>query len=114
MRSNSEIIELLAGQKSKLICCGHTHIPRAVNLSSGQLVVNPGSVGLQAYTDEEPVVHSMENFTHHASYSIVEKMNTGWVVQNIRVPYDYQRAVNESKKRHRSDWVHFLKTGRRM
>jgi len=114
LRSDSEIIDLLAGQKSKLICCGHTHTPRAVNLSSGQLIVNPGSVGLQAYTDEEPVLHSMENFNHHASYSIVEKVNSEWVVQNIKVPYDYQRALNESKKRSRSDWVHFLSTGRRI
>ncbi|MDP6969848.1 MAG: metallophosphoesterase, partial [Gammaproteobacteria bacterium] len=84
------------------------------NLSSGQLIVNPGSVGLQAYTDEEPVVHSMENFNNHASYSIVEKTNSEWIVQNIKVPYDYQRAVNESKKRNRSDWVYFLSTGRRI
>ncbi len=114
LRSDNEIIDLLAGQKSKLICCGHTHIPRAVNLSSGQLIVNPGSVGLQAYTDEEPVVHSMENFNHHASYAIVEKVDSEWRVQNIKVPYDYQRAVNESKQRNRSDWVHFLSTGRRI
>lgn len=114
LRSDQEIIDLLAGQKSKLICCGHTHTPRSVNLSSGQLIVNPGSVGLQAYTNEEPVVHSMENFNHHASYSIVEKVNSEWVVQNIKVPYDYQQAVNESKKRNRSDWVHFLSTGRRI
>ena len=114
LRSDSEIIDLLAGQESKLICCGHTHTPRAVHLSSGQLIVNPGSVGLQAYSDEEPVVHSMENFNHHASYSIVEKVNSAWVVQNIKVPYDYQLAVNESKKRNRSDWVHFLSTGRRL
>ncbi|GHA13966.1 hypothetical protein GCM10008090_24680 [Arenicella chitinivorans] len=114
LRSDSEIIDLLAGQKSKLICCGHTHIPRAVSLSSGQLIVNPGSVGLQAYTDEDPVVHSMENYNYHASYSIVEKIRSEWVVQNIKVPYDYQSAVTESKKRNRNDWVHFLSTGRRI
>ena len=114
LRSDSEIIDLLAGQESKLICCGHTHTPRAVHLSSGQLIVNPGSVGLQAYTDEEPVVHSMENFNHHASYSIVEKIDSKWGVQNIKVPYDYHLAVNESKKRNRRDWVHFLSTGRRI
>ncbi|NTS78206.1 metallophosphoesterase family protein [Catenovulum sp. SM1970] len=114
LRSDNEIINLLAGQQSKLICCGHTHTPRAVHLSSGQLVVNPGSVGLQAYTDEEPVVHSMENFNHYAAYSIVEKSALGWVVQHINVPYDFERAVKESKKRNRSDWAHFLSTGRRV
>jgi predicted phosphodiesterase len=99
LRPDQEIIDLLEGQRSKLICCGHTHTPRSVNLSTGQLIVNPGSVGLQAYTDEEPVVHSMENFNNHASYSIVEKVNSEWAVQNIKIPYDYQRAVNESKKK---------------
>lgn len=112
LRSDAEIIDLLAGQQSQLICCGHTHIPRAVSLSNGQLIVNPGSVGLQAYSDEEPVVHSMENFNPFASYSIVEKVGSEWIVQNIKVPYDYQRAVNESEKRNRKDWVHFLSTGR--
>ncbi len=56
----------------------------------------------------------MENFTHHASYSIVEKCNANWSVCNIKVDYDYQRAANESQKRHRADWHHFLTTGRRM
>ncbi|MEW6994625.1 hypothetical protein AADZ84_10215 [Colwelliaceae bacterium MEBiC 14330] len=51
LRSGEEIIRLLQGQKSSLICCGHTHITRAISLSTGQLVVYPGSVGLQAYTN---------------------------------------------------------------
>jgi putative phosphoesterase len=114
LRSDNAIIKLLEGQQSKLICCGHTHIPRAVTLSSGQLVVNPGSVGLQAYSDEEPVVHSMENYNTYASYSIVEKLGEQWHVQNIKVPYNYQLSVNESIKRNRKDWGHFLSTGRRL
>lgn len=116
LRRDEEIIRLLNQQQSPLICCGHTHTPRSVSLSTGQLIVNPGSVGLQAYTDDEPLKHSMQNFTHHASYSIVERcdLNSGsqWTVNNIKVPYNYQLAVNESKKRNRSDWVHFLSTGR--
>ncbi|KGJ93776.1 metallophosphoesterase family protein [Colwellia psychrerythraea] len=112
LRSDEEIVNLLNGQQSSLICCGHTHTPRSVSLSTGQLVVNPGSVGLQAYTDDEPLPHSMQNFTHHASYSIVESSGSQWSVNNIKVPYDYQLAINESKKRNRSDWVHFLSTGR--
>ena len=56
----------------------------------------------------------MENFNNHASYSIVEKVGSEWCVQNIKVPYNYQLAVTESKKRNRNDWVHFLSTGRRI
>jgi len=114
VRPDAEIISLLNGQQSSLICCGHSHTPRAISLSTAQIIVNPGSVGLQAYTDDEPLIHSMENFTHHASYSIVEGEGAKWAVSNIKIPYDYQLAVNESKKRNRTDWMHFLSTGKKI
>lgn len=112
LRDDAEITELLVGKSSSLICCGHTHLARAVTLNSGQTIVNPGSVGLQSYMDEEPVMHSMQNFNSHASYSIVQKVDSGWLIENIRVPYDVESAVAECKKRGRLDWVHFLRTGR--
>ncbi|AAZ24587.1 metallophosphoesterase family protein [Colwellia psychrerythraea] len=114
LRSDSEIIKLLNGQNSTLICCGHTHTPRTVSLTTGQTIINPGSVGLQAYTDDEPIVHSMENFSSMASYSIVEKTEDNWNIKHIRVPYDVKLAVAECEKRNRMDWVHFLTTGRRI
>ena len=114
LRSDSEIIKLLNGQKSKLICCGHTHTPRTVSLTTGQIIINPGSVGLQAYTDDEPIVHSMENYNYMASYSVVEKTVDSWNIKHIKVPYDVKQAVAECEKRNRMDWVHFLTTGRRI
>ena len=33
------------GCDASLILCGHSHIPRVIRLRTGQLVVNPGSVG---------------------------------------------------------------------
>ena len=95
-----------------MIICGHTHIPRTVKIASGQLIINPGSVGLPAYTDDEPVIHSMENYCPHASYAVLEKGKTGWTVQQIKVSYDYQEAVKKAKERQREDWGHFLSTGR--
>jgi putative phosphoesterase len=112
LRSDSEITELLGGQSSNVVICGHTHVPRTVALSTGQLIVNPGSVGLPAYTDDLPVAHSMENFCPHASYAILEQGGSGWTVQQVKVPYDYQKAVREVEKHGREDWAHFLKTGR--
>lgn len=114
LRSDDEVVKLLNGQKSKLICCGHTHTPRTVSLTTGQVIVNPGSVGLQAYTDDEPIVHSMENFNSLASYAIVEQANDSWNIEHINVPYNVELAVSECKKRERMDWVHFLTTGRRI
>ncbi len=112
VRLDADIIKLLKGKKSEIIVCGHTHIPRTIELSTNQLVVNPGSVGLPVYTDEEPVLHSMENFSPHASYAILEKNEAGWIVQHIKVPYDHHRSAKEAAKRHRTDWGHFLTTGK--
>jgi putative phosphoesterase len=112
IRSDKDILDKLNGESSQIILCGHTHTPRVVKLSTGQLVVNPGSVGLQAYNDDEPVAHIMENHCSHASYSILEKYKDGWHVNQIKVPYNYELAAQEAKKRNRDDWAHFLRTGR--
>ncbi|WP_440876764.1 metallophosphoesterase family protein [Thalassotalea sp. PLHSN55] len=112
LRADNEIISLLNGQTTNLICCGHTHTPRTVKLSTGQTIVNPGSVGLQAYTDNLPVVHSMENFNTMASYSIVELNRGSWQIKHINVPYDIEPAIEACQQRNRTDWVHFIKTGR--
>jgi predicted phosphodiesterase len=112
LRSNDEIVKLLNGQLSELICCAHTHIPRSVMLKSGQLIVNSGSVGLPAYTDDEPVVHSMENYSPYASYVIIEEVKSGWNAEHLKIPYDYQKSAEEAKKHKREDWAYFLTTGR--
>src|SRR5690242_8137155 len=49
----------LAGPR--VIACGHTHIPRESRSTTGQLLVNPGSVGLQAYDDDHPHYYRVEN-----------------------------------------------------
>ena len=114
VRSDEAITELLAGQRSSLVCCGHSHLARTVRLNNGQTIVNPGSVGLPSYMDDLPVPHSMQNFSSQASYAIVEKTDHGWLVDSIKVPYDVASAVEECKKRDRLDWVHFLQTGREL
>lgn len=114
LRSDQEIQSLLGEQRSKLVCCGHSHIPRFVTLSSGLSILNPGSVGLQAYTDEEPFLHSMENYNDRASYSIIEEDDGEWSVEHLRVSYDVASAVNDSLLRGQNDWAHFLQTGRKI
>ena len=112
LRDDAAIIELLAGQTAPVILCGHTHIPRSVRLSTGQMIVNPGSVGLPAYTDDEPCLHSMENYSPHASYALLEKRHDQWLVEHVKVPYDAGAAAAEARLREREDWVQFLSTGR--
>lgn len=46
--SEARVLSLVANTRASLILCGHTHIPRKLHLADGRLIVNPGSVGLQA------------------------------------------------------------------
>lgn len=113
VRPDSAIIDLLHGISSPIIVCGHTHMPRCVELSNGQIVINPGSVGLQAYTDVEPNVHSMQNYSSKASYVILHKTTQEqWNIAFHKITYDVKSAVSAAKKQGREDWVHFLTTGR--
>ena len=63
----------LAGVQVPIVLCGHSHMVRCVGLDHGRLVVNPGSVGLPAYTDGEPVKHAMEMGAPHARYAVLER-----------------------------------------
>jgi len=106
-----EINQRLGEVKSPIILCGHSHIPRVVKMPTGQLIVNPGSVGLPAYADVEPEPHIMETGSPHARYAILERQAEKWNVELIVVPYDHQKAAEQARKNGRSDWEIGLKYG---
>ncbi|HZS97098.1 MAG TPA: metallophosphoesterase family protein [Terriglobales bacterium] len=112
VRSEGAIRELLQGVHHPVVLCGHTHIPRVVDLAHGQLVVNPGSIGVQAYDDVDPVRYRMQTFSPHACYAILEKSNTGWNVSLERVAYDHRAAAEFARTRGRDDWAQGIATGR--
>jgi predicted phosphodiesterase len=112
VRSDEEVRRLLNGASHPLVLCGHSHLPRLVRLSGGQLVVNPGSVGLPAYEDDIPVPHRIETFSPHASYAILERSPAGWEVEFHRVPYDWEQAARCARSQGREDWARALLTGR--
>jgi len=112
VRDEQEIVRLLAGAAQPVIVCGHTHIPRLVRLANGQTIVNPGSVGLVAYSDDTPVPHAMENYSPDASYAILEKTPSGWDATFRHVPYDTREASRTAAELGRSDWAHQIATGR--
>jgi predicted phosphodiesterase len=106
-----EIDARLGGERSPVIACGHTHIPRAVRTDEGQLLLNPGSVGLQAYQDNVPAPHSVELGSPDARYAILERGPTGWIVQHLCVPYDYESMAALARRRGRPEWEKALLTG---
>lgn len=133
LREDSDIDSLLAGNKSKIILCGHTHTPRDYLLKQAdrnsnpehvgdylkntntmsQRIINPGSVGLQAYSDDLPVPHVMQTGSPDASYTLLElgKNKNIYKLSHEKVPYDVDAAVKLAKLRGREDWVHALETG---
>jgi putative phosphoesterase len=103
-------IEARLGGTSALVLCGHSHVPRVVQLP-GRLLVNPGSVGLQAYRDDTPEVHVMATGAPVARYALLHAQRGGWRIELVALPYDHQRAANQARKNGRPDWAIALATG---
>lgn len=107
----SEVDARLGHIEADLIACGHTHVPRSVRASTGQLIVNPGSVGLQAYDARHPFPHVMETGSPDARYALVERLADIWVATLISVPYAYRAMVKLALSRKRQDWACALESG---
>ena len=101
-----------SGLSASLILCGHTHVARAMAVPGGPLVVNPGSVGLQAYDDIHPHPHWIENGSPEARWALVERGPHGdWHAQLRVTPYDWRAASARALANDRSDWAGALATG---
>jgi predicted phosphodiesterase len=111
-RSGEEIRSRLCGVDEPVIACGHDHVPGAVRLPDGRLVVNPGSVGLPAYTDDHPALHAVATGTPHARYCLLSRVDTMWEVEPRRVEYDRDAAAAAAQANGSEDWAHWLRTGR--
>lgn len=107
-----EIARRLGGVAPGVVACGHTHVPRSVRLASGQLIVNPGSVGLQAFSDDQSGFHIMETGSPDARYAIIEKTPAGWIVEHFCVPYNHEAMAALAKLRGRPEWEVALLRGR--
>jgi predicted phosphodiesterase len=97
--------------KASLILCGHTHVPRVVQVRAITML-NPGSVGLPAYDDSHPFKHHVETASPHARYAIVCKTHHGWHTELRSVPYDFEPMARMAEQRGRPDWAIALRTGR--
>ncbi len=78
LRDAQPLAACVAEVAQPIILCGHSHLPRKVLLPDGKLIVNPGSVGLPAYTATAPYPHAMESGSPHAKYVILSKETDGW------------------------------------
>lgn len=115
-RTDLAPVELIAKRlgdiRHDVILCAHKHVPRLVMLPSGQIVVNPGSVGLPAYWNDEPALHTVQAGSPHARYAILNRTAHGWSVEHIALPYPWQDAAAAARKSGRDDRAGFIETGR--
>jgi diadenosine tetraphosphatase ApaH/serine/threonine PP2A family protein phosphatase len=106
-----QIAAAASGITASLILCGHTHVPRAVRLLDGRMVVNPGSVGLPGYDGSSPVYHRVEAGTPDACYAICELKHGRWQVSFRHVPYDHAAMADMARQNGMPLWASALATG---
>lgn len=109
--TRAEIEKRATDAPASLILCGHTHVPRIATLADGRMIVNPGSVGLQAYSDTKPFPHVIETGSPHARYAIVTKQAGHWAAELRAVEYDWEQAARDAAVNERADWAKALRTG---
>lgn len=109
-RDPAEIEAWAAGIDLPVIVCGHTHVPRALRLRDGRLLVNPGSVGCPGYEDTSPP-HRMETGNPAASYAILTQTSAGWDVTFQLVAYDTTRMAALAQGFGRPEWESVVATG---
>jgi len=112
LRNDKKILEIIDDITSTFVMCGNSCLPRCITLSSGQVVINPGSVGLQAFKAETPNKYSIENNNPDASYVILTVEDNNYAVEPVRVAYDYEKAALKAEENNREDWAYSLRTGK--
>ncbi len=110
-RRPEEVGSFLRDVMTRLVLCGHSHLARCVQVQGGPLVVNPGSVGLPAYSDDDPYPHVMEAGSPHTRYALVESVHAGWNIELVALAYDWDTAAQTADRHGRPDWAFSLRTG---
>jgi len=106
-----EIADQLRTVDRPLILCGHDHLPRVVRLPDGRTIVNPGSVGCPAFTDDAPIRHGVANGSPHARYAVVADEGNAYRADLIAIAYDWSAAADEASRNGFQDWSDWLRTG---
>lgn len=97
---------------ARVVLCGHTHMPRLAQLG-GVLAVNPGSVGMPAYTDDHPLPHAIETGTPHARYALLTRgPGRAWSAELRAVAYDWDEAARQALAQGFPNTARWTATGR--
>lgn len=111
LASATEISARLVQLDARVIACGHSHQPRIVCLPNGTTIVNPGSIGLQAYADCGANPHVSETGAPLARYALLEFTHAQPRITFAAIEYDHHRAARQAAANDRPDWASALRTG---
>jgi len=103
--SESQIQAKLGACAAKLVLCGHSHTPRLVCLPEGPTILNPGSVGIQAFPS------FTATGSPHARFAIATRNGPNWSFSQYAIEYDWLAAATQAEARSQSRWVRGLATG---
>lgn len=108
--TQAELRERIGAGRAALLACGHSHVPRIAQID-GMAVVNPGSVGLQAYDDDHAQRHIVETGAPLARYARAQRIDGHWQIQLHAVAYDHEAAARRAESHGSAAWAHALRTG---
>lgn len=111
LHAPGEIAARLGGVHAGLVLCGHSHLPQFIKVTNSTCVLNPGSVGLPAYSLQTPVPHTMQVGHPCARYAVTEKKSDGWKVSHLAVPYDVEKAAAAADREGFPEWAATLRSG---
>lgn len=97
--------------RESVVLCGHSHLAGSARTAAGTLVINPGSVGLQAFADETPHFHVVQTRSPHARYALLEPSADGWTITHMTLSYDWESAARTADLNGRPDWARALRSG---
>lgn len=103
--NQKEIRHKLGSIDAGLTLCGHTHTPRVVRLSDRQMILNPGSVGVQAFPG------LTVTGSPHARYALATHKRGKWSFSHHAVNYDWAEASSRATAAGFDSWAHGLLTG---
>ncbi len=103
--SEKQIRQKLGNVDTGLALCGHTHTPRVVRLSDRQTILNPGSVGVQAFP------RLTVTGSPHARYALATHKDGEWSFSHHLVNYDWSDASSRASATGFDSWAHGLLTG---
>ena len=106
IKNEKEILESIKDIETKFIAFGHSHLEKIMKIEN-QILINAGSVGLPAYSDNEPP-HKIETHNNYSKYIIVEDNN----VEICYIEYNYKSAAKKAMENNRPDWSKCIEYGR--